>query len=144
MTSIETNALRQDAGSRQDVVERFRVSRLVGGVMLVVVGGILTLQSAGFVRVGRLGDFWPLLLVWVGLSRMLGPGRSRHFVSGAVVVALGVIFLADRFHVLSFSLHDFWPLLLIVAGIALVAEGLRLRRADAASDSSATAPGSLS
>ena len=68
--------------------ESRRLSRLIAGGLLLLVGTLFVMQNLGFVHAGRLADYWPLLLVWIGLSRMFGPTRPRHFPSGAVVFAL--------------------------------------------------------
>ncbi len=119
--------------------EGHRISRIIGGMLLLLVGGLLVLQNLGVVRdVGRVWDYWPLLLVWVGLSRMLGPRREHHFASGAVIAALGVFLQLDRLDILWLRLHDFWPLFLVVAGIALIADSLAARRAGRASSGAET------
>jgi len=106
-----------------------RTSRIVAGVLLLLVGSLFLLQNLGVLDAGRLADYWPLLLVWLGLSRLLGPRRSHHFASGAVLLVLGVLFQLDRLGVFWFHIHDFWPVLLVVAGVALIAESFLRRRA---------------
>ena len=64
--------------------ESRRLSRLIAGALLLLVGTLFVMQNLGFVHAGRLADYWPLFLVWIGLSRMFGPTRPRHFPSGAV------------------------------------------------------------
>lgn len=111
-----------------DIAERRRVSYLIGGSLLLLVGALFALQNLGIVHAGRPGDYWPLLLVWVGLTRMLGPGRSRHFASGVVIVVLGLFFQLDRLGVVWIRARDFWPIILVVAGIALIADSIIGRR----------------
>lgn len=109
--------------------ERKRTSRVIAGVLFLLVGGLFLLQNMGVVHAGHIGDYWPLLLVWLGLSRLLGPRRSHHFASGAVLLFLGIAFQLDRLGVVWFHIHDLWPVLLVIAGIALIAESLIGRRA---------------
>lgn len=106
-----------------------RTSRVVAGVLFLLLGSLFLLQNLGVLHAGRLADYWPLLLVWLGLSRLLGPRRSHHFASGAVLLVLGVLFQLDRLGVFWFHIHDFWPVLLVVAGVALIAESFLRRRA---------------
>lgn len=105
-----------------------RPARVVGGVLLVLVGAIFLLQNAGLVQAGRLSDWWPMLLVWIGLSRLLAPRRAHHVPSGIVVLTLGVALQLDRLGVIWLHMRDLWPLLLVLAGLALVAESLLHRR----------------
>lgn len=106
-----------------------RTSRVVAGVLFLLLGSLFLLQNLGVLHAGRLADYWPLLLVWLGLSRLLAPRRSHHFASGAVLLVLGVLFQLDRLGVFWFHIYDFWPVLLVVAGVALIAESLLRRRA---------------
>jgi hypothetical protein len=109
-------------------IESRRVSRLIGGALLLLVGVVFLLQNVGWVHAGRLADYWPLLLVWIGLSRMLGPTRPRHVPSGAVVFALGIVLQLDRLDVVRIEPRDAWPILLVVGGAALIADSLLARR----------------
>jgi len=106
-----------------------RISRLVGGALLFLVGTLLVLQNLHVLHAGRIADYWPLLLVWAGATRLLGPNRGRHLASGAILIVLGAAFLADRFDWVDFSMRDFWPILLVIAGVAMIAEGLAARAA---------------
>ena len=108
------------------VSEGRRMSRLVGGVLLLFLGGIFVLQNLGYVKAGRLADYWPLLLVWVGLTRMLS--RQGTVASGFVVFALRVFFQLDRLDVIWVPMRFFWPVLLIVIGFGLIADAVIGRR----------------
>jgi hypothetical protein len=110
------------------VGEGQRISRLIAGALLLLVGALFVLQNLGLVRAGRIGDYWPMFLIWVGLARMLGPARARHFASGFVLFALGVFFQLDRLDVIWVPMHRFWPLLLIAIGFGLIADSLMGRR----------------
>jgi hypothetical protein len=112
-----------------DRFESRRLSRLIGGALLLLVGTLFVLQNLGWFHAGRLWDYWPLLLVWIGLSRMFGPTRPRHFPSGAVVFALGVFLQLERLDLVRVDAREIWPILLIVGGLALVADSLIARRA---------------
>lgn len=109
------------------VSEERRASRLVGGVLLLFLGALFVLHNLGYVKAGHLGDYWPLLLVWVGLSRMLA--RGGHVASGFVIFALGVFFQLDRLDVIWVPMRLFWPALLIVLGFGLIADAFLGRRA---------------
>lgn len=110
------------------VSEGRRVSRLIAGGLLLFVGALFVLQNLGYVRAGQFGDYWPLFLVWIGLSRMIGPARARHFASGLVIFALGVFFQLDRLDVIWVPMRQFWPILLIAVGFGLIADSLISRR----------------
>ena len=105
-----------------------RTSRLIGGTLLLILGVLFALQNFGMVRAGRLGDYWPLLLVWVGLTRMLASRRGNHFASGAVILLLGIFFQLDRLDVIFVPMRQFWPVLLIAIGFGMIADSFVGRR----------------
>jgi hypothetical protein len=108
-------------------------SRIAGGILLVLVGSVFVLQNAGLVHAGRLSDWWPMLLVWLGLSRLLAPTRGHHFASGVVLLVMGIGLQLDRLGFIWLRLRDLWPVLLVLAGLALISESLfhsRDRRRD--------------
>ena len=117
-----------------------RPSRIVGGILLVLVGAVFLMQNAGIVHAGRVWDWWPMLLVWIGLSRILAPRRGHHFASGVVVLVLGIALQLDRLGLIWIRMRDLWPVMLILAGLALVSESYIQRRGRPGSLES-TAPG---
>ncbi len=112
--------------------ESRRASRLIAGGLLMLVGVLFVLQNLGVLQAGQLGDYWPLFLVWIGLSKMIGPRRGHHFVWGAVILALGMLFQLDRLDVLSVRMEGVWPAFLVIAGVALIADSLIAKRASRA------------
>ncbi len=112
-----------------------RISALIGGTLLLLVGVLFVLQNLGVLQAGRLWDYWPLFLVWVGLVRILGPGRSRHFGSGVAILLLGVFFQLDRLDVFWLRGRDVWPVFLILVGVALIADSVLARSRRSASGS---------
>jgi len=106
--------------------ERRRVSRLIGGVLLLFLGGLFVLQNLGYVKAGNLDDYWPLLLIWIGVTRMWT--RGGHFASGLVLLLMGVFFLLDRLDVFWIPMRQLWPVVLIVLGLGLIADVLIARR----------------
>jgi len=103
-----------------------RASRLVGGFLLLLLGTLFVLQNLGYVRAGRLGDYWPLILVWVGLARMLT--SRRHVASGLIIFLLGVFFQLERLDVIWVPMRLFWPFLLIAIGLSLILDSVIGRR----------------
>jgi cell wall-active antibiotic response 4TMS protein YvqF len=97
-------------------------SRIVAGVLLLLVGIVFVLQNAGLVHAGRLSDWWPMLLVWLGLSRLLAPRRGHHFASGLVFLVMGIGLQLDKLGFIWLRLRELWPVLLVLAGLALISE----------------------
>jgi uncharacterized integral membrane protein len=118
-----------------------QTSRLIAGTLLLILGVLFALQNLGVLRAGHLGDYWPLLLVWIGLSRMLGAHRGRHVASGLVIFVMGVFFQLDRLDVIFVPMRHFWPVVLIAIGFGLIADSFIARNRTDLTPPSATGPG---
>lgn len=92
-----------------------RFGQLAAGLVLAGLGTLFWLDQQRWVDAGRLSDYWPMILVVLGFGRLWdGGGRAR---SGAILLALGVLFQLDRLGFVRF--RDTWPLVIVVAGVAL-------------------------
>lgn len=94
------------------------------GLGLATVGGGLLAREFGLLpaRVG-LVDFWPLVLLFAGSSRLL---RARGFLEALfalVFVAWGGVLLASNLGFVHFPAARLWPGLLVLLGIAFLIRG---------------------
>jgi len=61
------------------------------------------------------------------IPQVVYPSRRNNgtLIAGLILIAIGAIFLADRFLPnIRIHLHDFWPLIIVIAGIALIFSSL--------------------
>ena len=49
---------------------------IVGGIVLLSLGVIFLLANLGIIQTELFRTWWPLLLIFVGVARLLGRGRS--------------------------------------------------------------------
>jgi hypothetical protein len=85
------------------------------GLVLLALGVIGIVEAAG-TDTGTLADWWPVAVIGLGLVSMVG--RRRVSLGPLVIVALGVVLLADQ---LSWTDEDlFGPALLVVFGLAVL------------------------
>jgi predicted membrane protein len=99
--------------------------RMVMGLIVVGLGVLFLLENLGLVYVRNLWEFWPIILIMLGLARMSTCSSSSGRTSGLVLVAVGGIFLANNLGYLSWDLwRFFWPVILILAGIAMLLRGM--------------------
>ena len=91
------------------------------GLILVSVGGGLLAREFGLLpQQLRLVDFWPLLLVFFGVSNLL---RARSFMGALFAlafVASGGFLLATNLGFLAFPAARLWPGLLVLLGVAFL------------------------
>ena len=90
------------------------------GIAIIAVGVILFLDNLGFDFRVNLFDFWPLILVAIGLNQLVQPHEARQPISGIVFLFLGLYFLLDNFIYIPFDLGDLWPIILIVIGFSIL------------------------
>lgn len=100
-------------------------NRVIAGLILLAIGGVLLLSRMGFPFPGWLFQ-WPIILIILGLF----DGVRNGFRSPAAVILLliGGFFLLD-YMVPEFSLRHFtWPLIIISIGVGLILRPHRRRR----------------
>ncbi|MGH8103462.1 MAG: LiaI-LiaF-like domain-containing protein [bacterium] len=98
--------------------------RLLIGLMFILVGALVVLNNAGVVHIGDPWKLWPLILIWVGLSKMTRPVWAPGRIFGAFLFVLGVGFLLGNFGYLHFDWNYVWPLILVAFGLNLVLRAL--------------------
>jgi hypothetical protein len=99
---------------------------LLPGLILVSVGGGLLAREFGLLPPHvQLVDFWPLILVFVGVSSLF---RVRGLVGALFalsVVAMGGLLLASNLGFLVFPAARLWPALLVLLGVAFLIRATR-------------------
>ena len=102
---------------------------LFGGLLLIGFGVLFLLQNLGFVYFDRVWDFWPVILIVVGLGRLArGWGFGGRLWSLALI-AIGVVFLLRNFHFIHGDVWRFlWPLILIFIGLGMLAGNMKYRQ----------------
>jgi predicted membrane protein len=100
--------------------------RLVIGLVVLAFGALLVLENLNVFAFNiRWHDYWPVILIVIGLTKILG--RRRHGSTGGfVMLFLGCWFLARN--VLGYDLDRFFfPAIVVVVGAALVLGSLTRR-----------------
>ncbi len=96
------------------------------GLVLVSVGGGLLARELGFLPPQvRIVDFWPLLLVFFGISNLF---RGRGFMGALFALAfaaLGGFLLAKNLGFLTFPAAHLWPVLVVLLGVAFLIRAAR-------------------
>jgi hypothetical protein len=131
----------------------FRLTpRLVLGLGVLLAGVLLTADQLGFVEADLFYDYWPLLIMAVGATKLGGSKRQKR--QGVVAVqmipvtsdrvfalfwiAIGAWVLAWNLGYLDLNpLEVFWPLVLIIFGLTLVFGARRSQRSSTDADSRA-------
>jgi len=96
------------------------LGKLVFGLTLVSLGAMFLADQLGFFRADYLVDYWPVLLIALGVAKLLRPITDF---GGVVVITLGILLLLDR--LAYYDLRQTWPLLIVAAGLSIVLRSLR-------------------
>jgi predicted membrane protein len=90
------------------------------GLVLIAWGGLLFLRETGVLDPAlRARDFWPLVLIGLGLSIAVRRRRFGSVLVGLAVALLGGGLLAERLGYAVGAAH-LWPILLIAAGLSFI------------------------
>jgi len=90
------------------------------GIAIVLAGIVLFLDNIGFGFGVNLFDFWPLILIAIGLNHLSQPQEARQSYNGWIFIGFGVLFLLRSFDIIYFHIAELWPLILILIGLSIL------------------------
>jgi hypothetical protein len=102
--------------------------RLVLGIAILLAGVVFTLDNLDLLDADRVIDYWPLLLVVIGLAKLTDARRTGAWLTSGLWILVGVWWTIYNLAIVDFHPIDFWPIFLIVAGLFLVQRALRPAR----------------
>lgn len=97
------------------------------GLIIVLIGVVLLLDRMGYVRAGNVFDYWPLLLVAIGLGKVVSSRHSGGQVSGIIIATIGIVIFCQRQGYISLDWSVIWPVILIVIGLSALAKAFMAR-----------------
>lgn len=97
--------------------------KLIIGLSVATLGVLMTLDNFDVIDSGPILQFWPVVLIVVGLIKLADPFARAFGIVAIVAGGLLLIFTAGH----RLGLHDLWALLLVGFGIVLVLQSLGVR-----------------
>jgi predicted membrane protein len=97
------------------------------GIGVLAMGVVLLLDNLGIMDSENVIDFWPMLLVLVGISHFLRPKGSRRYVAGSIFIFAGAIIQLSNLGVITYDIFDLWPVILVIVGLSLILKPFRRR-----------------
>lgn len=89
-------------------------------VLLIAIGVMFLLQNFDILYIANIWDFWPLILVVIGISKLFHSDFKDLYSSG-ILIGLGILFLLIEFDVFDFAdIFQFWPVILIIIGVRII------------------------
>ena len=92
--------------------------RLILGMLLIGTGVALILMNTGYLPYVRVWHFWPMLLVFGGLSKLFGDRKERS--DGFLLLLIGLWMQAATLKLFGLTWGNSWPLLLVVWGLHIM------------------------
>ncbi len=125
MDDYQSSSAADSSRTRRQLVS----SRLFVGVAFVLVGILFTMHTLDMVSVGSIGDWWPLILVAVGLAKLAQPDGTEGKVWGAFLVLFFGLWLAHNLDLVEVHPVRLWPVVLVFVGAAMIWRATRGPRA---------------
>ncbi len=89
-------------------------------LILIAVGTLFLLDNLNVFDIGDFWEFWPVILIAVGLSKLTG-SNFQDKSSASVLIGIGVLFLLLNLDILYWDeIWQFWPLILILIGVSII------------------------
>ena len=101
--------------------------RLIAGIIIIAIGALFLLNSTGIADVGGLTQWWPMIIVLLGVWRLIAQ-KFRSLFGPLLLIAIGVILQLWQLDISGLDFGTLWPAILIVVGIAILAGGFNRRR----------------
>jgi hypothetical protein len=92
----------------------------VAGILLVLIGLLLTLDNYNVLNASAWLRFWPVLLILIGVLKATRPASPGSRIMGLVIAAIGLVMTLDRTDIIHISIWGLWPLLLVALGVSFV------------------------
>lgn len=92
---------------------------LFGGI-IVAIGLLLLLDNMHIIRMRDVWQYWPLILVVFGLSRIFECHTPSSLIWGGLVAVIGALLFLDNLNILIIDFNFIWPLILIAFGLSLL------------------------
>ncbi len=105
------------------------------GIGVLAMGVVLLLDNLGLMDSEEVTEFWPMLLVLVGISHFLRPKGSRRYVAGSIFIFAGVTIQLSNLGVITYDIFDLWPVILVLVGLSLILKPFRRRGVTIGEDS---------
>ena len=142
--TVHANLNRDDAsqGRRQrrplvvGVDLRGRRGGIIAGAILMLVGLASLLNNLGYISIGSLWRYWPMLLVLAGISNFM----SRHRSWGTLLALAGIVLQLNELGIAHFGWAQFWPMILIALGLMVLWGSFEWSKKPAPSTSAANDP----
>jgi hypothetical protein len=90
------------------------------GIFLLIVGVALLLENFNVLSVGPVWQFWPVIIIVIGLVRVLDARIVGEYQKAFWELFIGCWLLISELHIFGLHYKNSWPILLIGVGIGML------------------------
>jgi predicted membrane protein len=107
--------------------ERFFNVKIVTGIAIIILGILVSLSKFGLGLKVNVWDYWPLILVLIGLGILFRPRGNRQYFGGILFLVFGVFFLAHNLiKNIDFDIVSLLPaVIVVIIGAKILTHGFR-------------------
>jgi hypothetical protein len=95
-------------------------TRVVIGALILVAGLAILLDNLYLIEIGPVWDYWPLIIVALGLNRIVQAENSWERRRGFLWTFIGLWLFISVGHIFDLTFRESWPILLIGIGISMI------------------------
>ncbi len=95
-------------------------TRTVISLAIIAAGIILLAENMGMEIPINVWEWWPLILIFIGIGQLIRPTAYRQPMSGIILIFIGLVFMGNTLDWFYFNLGDLWPVFLILAGLSML------------------------
>ena len=117
-SDMQAGVFMSDSSQRGSKKERSL--QLIFGILIVLLGVAFLSDNFGFVEIGSVWHYWPLIFVAIGLNKMFQAQTPHERESGIWWMFWGLWFLVSYQHLFGLSFRTSWPLIIIAWGIHIL------------------------
>lgn len=99
-------------------------AKIIFGLVIITAGLILFLENMDIIGYVNLWEWWPVLLILLGIGQIAQPKECRQTWSGLILLVVGLLFLGNNLDWFYFRFRDLWPIILILVGFAILKQSV--------------------
>src|ERR1051325_1665773 len=94
---------------------------MVIGLAIIAVGALFLLRNAGILYFDDIWQYWPVILIVIGISKLADTHNASQVVSGLIIGGIGTVFLLRNLGYIYGDIWEYiWPAVLIAVGLSIL------------------------
>ena len=103
-------------------------AKIIIGLFVIIAGILLLLENLGYLHHIHIWQYWPLVLILIGIGQLAKPAAYRNYISAAFFLIIGCVFLGNNLNIIYFNIGDIWPIFIILIGLMIVKHAIWKRK----------------